>query len=359
MSNISKRIQSFHLLGEYLRLLINHDFKAISKENIPFETTEAFDLVQKNLIEYLENSKHYNAWFTKENVELALKEWALLLNERDLNIWLQPYQLDKEAPLKTIGIVMAGNIPMVGFHDYLCVLISGNKLQAKLSSDDSKLIPMLHQILGTIDQSLKNNGEFRSHHLKDVDAIIATGSNNTSRYFEYYFGKYPHIIRKNRNGVAVLTGDESEADLFGLAEDFFRYYGLGCRNVSKIFVPKNYEFKPLFKALDTFKDLHNHFKYFNNYEYQKANYLVNKTMHRDNGFALFKEDTAYASPIGVIYFEEYEDRQLLSQRIERDKEHIQCIVGESYLPFGSTQKPNLKDYADGIDTLNFIQSLNS
>jgi hypothetical protein len=357
MTDISKRIQSFHLLGEYLRRLVNNDFKAIPKENIPFETSGAFDLVQNNLIEYIENSKHYNPWFTKENVEYALKEWALILNEKYLEEWLQPYQILDNKSSVTIGIVMAGNIPMVGFHDYLCVLISGNKLQAKLSSDDHKLMPILHEILGMISNELYESVEFTNQQLKGFDAIIATGSNNTSRYFEYYFGTYPNIIRRNRNGVAILSGNESEEDLKALADDFFRYFGLGCRNVSKIFVPPNYLFKPLFQALESYQDLQYHSKYFNNYEYQKANYLVNKTMHRDNGFCLFKEDQTYASPIGVIYYEEYEDIQLLSQRLDKEKTQIQCIVGPNDLPFGSSQKPGLNDYADGVDTLKFIKSL--
>lgn len=358
MSSLNSRIQAFHQLGEYLRLLCNNHFKAVDLNLLPFETNDSFAQLQDRLIEYLENSIHYNAWFTIDNVKFAISEWSKLLKSSHLRNWLDSYQIPDQMNPKTIGVVMAGNIPMVGFHDYLSVLMSGHQLLAKLSSDDNHLIPLLNEILGAIDADLAQEAQFTQNQLKNFDAIIATGSNNTARYFEYYFGKHPHIIRKNRNGVAVLTGEESDEELKELGKDIFTYFGLGCRNVSKLFVPKNYEFRKLFESLEHFKNMQDHTKYYNNYEYQKAIYLVNKTSHKDNEFALIKEDFNYASPIGVVYFEKYEDINLLKTRLDIDQEQIQCIVGFDFLSFGSTQKPNLNDYADGVDTIEFLLSLN-
>lgn len=354
MSSLNSRIQAFHQLGEYLRLLSNKQFIALNTDEIPFSANDEFASLQESLIDYLENSIHYNGWFNRDSVLNALNEWAELLREVHLKEWTNKYEIPKQSKPKTIGLVMAGNIPMVGFHDYLSVLLSGHRLIAKLSSDDNKLIPLLNDILSYIDADLAQNAQFTQSQLKDFDAIIATGSNNTSRYFEYYFGRYPHIIRKNRNGIAVLSGEETDEDLTALGNDIFTYFGLGCRNVSKIFVPKNYEFRKLFESLEPYKHIQYLTKYFNNYEHQKAIYLVNKTAHRDNGFVLLKEDITYASPIGVLYFEEYENIDKLKDRLYRDKEQIQCIVGKNFLSFGSSQKPKLIDYADGVDTLEFL-----
>jgi len=359
MASLNSRIQSFHLLGEYLRLLSQNHFVALEIDSLPFKADKDFHIIQNRLIDYLGNSIHYNGWFTRESVEFAIKEWAELLHESHLKEWLEQYQIPEIKESKTIGVVMAGNIPMVGFHDYLSVLLTGHQLLAKLSSDDNKLIPLLNEILNVIDDKLAQKAQFTQDYLKDFDAIIATGSNNTSRYFDYYFGKYPHIIRKNRNGVAVLTGEETEDDLISLGKDIFTYFGLGCRNVSKIFIPEQYEFKKMFQAFESYKTVQNHNKYFNNYEYQKAIYLVNKTIHRDNGFVLFKEDNAYASPISVVFFEEYIDFEQLQKRLEMEQDQIQCVVGKSYLNLGSTQKPRLGDYADGIDTIIFLLNLNN
>lgn len=359
MPFLNSSIQSFHQLGAYLRLLLKNQFKTLDIDKIPFDVGDSFNLIQNQLVDYIENSHHYNAWFTQESIHFALKEWASLLTVSQLEEWIKPYSIDEDKNPKTIGVVMAGNIPMVGFHDYLCVLLSGHNLLAKLSSDDNKLIPILNDILLHIDEELAQKARFTNDQLSGFDAVIATGSNNTSRYFEYYFEKYPHIIRKNRNGVAVLKGEESEQELFELANDIFSYFGLGCRNVSKIFVPKNYEFRKMFECFESYNQLQNHSKYYNNYEYQKTIYLVNKTLHRDNGFALFKEDHSYASPIGVIYYEEYDDINDLKTRLEMDSGQIQCSIGKDYLNFGSSQKPKLNDYADGVDTLEFLINLSN
>ncbi|UUV21749.1 acyl-CoA reductase [Paenimyroides aestuarii] len=303
---------------------------------------------------------HSNSWFKREQLEFAFKSWSDALTNDHLTKWLAAYDFQEE-PLKTIGLVLAGNIPMVGFHDILSVLISGNKALIKLSSNDELLIPVLLKYLETVEPELKNRYEITKDKLQNFDAVIATGSNNTARYFEYYFGKHPHIIRKNRNSVAVLNGNESKEDLVALGEDIFRYYGLGCRNVSKLFVPKNYNFDLFFEAMFAFKDLIDDDKYANNYDYNKAVFLMSNFNLLDNGFMTIKEDTGYTSPISSVFYEFYDDINEVKKRLNTDKEKIQCVVSnqiiENSLPFGTTQTPQLWDYADNVDTMKFLLSL--
>ena len=355
------RINAFHKLGSYLRAFLNNDGRAIAEDQLAQWTDQytSFNKLQDKLVDYIEFSNHYNAWFTRDNVLFALNDWADALTNKKLHNWLDDYQLGDINKPKTIGVVMAGNLPMVGFHDYLSVLMSGHYLQAKLSSDDAVLIPLLHEMLSLLEPSLAQAASFTKDQLKNFDAIIATGSNNTSRYFEYYFGKYPHIIRKNRSGVAILNGDESKEQLCHLAVDLTAYFGLGCRSVSKLYIPKDYEFKALFKCLDSFDKLAQHHKYFNNYEYNKAIYLVNRVPHRDTGFMLFKEDSALSSPISVVYFEEYANIDHLEKTLNSRKNEIQCILdsGKHHIPFGQSQHPQLSDYADGVDTIAFLGAI--
>lgn len=315
-----------------------------------------FDKMER-LMDQLHES---NSWFKRSQLEFAFKSWRNALTQENLDKWLAPYDLSNEK-LKTIGLILAGNIPMVGFHDVLSVLISGNKALIKLSSNDELLIPLVLDYLGTIEPELKNRYKITKEKLENFDAVIATGSNNTARYFDYYFGKYPNIIRKNRNSVAVLNGSESKEDLLALGEDIFRYYGLGCRNVSKLFVPKGYNFDAFFEGMFVFKDLINDEKYTNNYDYNKAVYLMSNFNILDNGFLTIKEDTSYASPISSVFYEYYEDLETLKNKINSDNEKIQCVVSnqliENSVPFGSTQNPALWDYADNVDTINFLLSL--
>lgn len=253
---------------------------------------------------------------------------------------------------------MAGNIPLVGFHDLLAVLITGNKALIKLSGNDKILLPLVTDYLKHIEPQLENCIQFTEEKMVDFDAVIATGSNNTARYFEYYFGKKPNIIRKNRNSVAVLTGDETKAELNALGEDIFRYYGLGCRSVSKLFVPTDYNFDLFFQAIYEYRDIMNLAKYANNYDYNKAVYLMSEFKILDNGFLMLKKDSSYSSPIASLFYEHYADLTSLKKRLENDKEKIQCIVGSrvnsNEVKFGETQKPALSDYADGIDTVEFL-----
>ena len=256
---------------------------------------------------------------------------------------------------------MAGNIPMVGFHDFICCFLSGHHAVIKLSKDDLILFRAIAKIMEDFDPASK---EFFSivDKLENFDAVIATGSNNTARYFEYYFGKYPHIIRKNRNSVAVLSGNESEDDLSNLGEDIFRYFGLGCRNVSKLYVPVGYKFNHLFEAVQKFEKVQFQSKYVNNYDFNKSIYLVNKGDHFDNGFLLLKEDNAIVSPISVVFFEYYNDIESVRSILANRTEEIQCVVGDNslasdFVQFGEAQNPKLWDYADGIDTLKFLSDL--
>jgi hypothetical protein len=252
---------------------------------------------------------------------------------------------------------MAGNIPMVGFHDLLCVLISGHKALLKLSKDDNLLLPAVLKLWMKIYPEGKDRVAFTDGVLKDFDAVIATGSTNTSRYFESYFSKYPHIIRKGRNSVAVLDGSESEEELTLLGKDIFDYFGMGCRNVTKLYLPADFDLNRFFQAIYGFADIVNHNKYANNYDYHKSLWLLNQDPILDNGFVLLKEDKKIASPIGALYYERYNDMNQVMQELAEKSEEIQCIVGKNQVPFGNSQCPMLHDYADGVDTMKFLQDL--
>lgn len=294
-------------------------------------------------------------------MEQALRANSRLLQEEQLTQWLRDYASDfQEDNPKTVGLVLAGNIPMVGFHDVLSCLVAGFSVQIKTSSDDKHLIPWLLSELIRIEPAFGSKIQLVDK-LRDFDLIIATGSNNTSRYFEYYFQKVPHIIRRNRNSVAVLSGEESFDELKQLGHDIFDYFGLGCRNVSKIFFPKNYNYATFFEAIESFAPIVNHFKYHNNYDYNKAIYLVNGDKHLDNGFLLLKEDERIASPLAVVYYEEYDNLGNVAARLTAAENTIQCAVSKLDLPlpltpFGESQRPGLNDYADGINILDFLKA---
>ncbi|AXB57182.1 acyl-CoA reductase [Flavobacterium fluviale] len=306
-------------------------------------------------------SQSHNGWYTPEQVYFALQSWAAALTEENLNKWLSQYEADfaqNDSKEKTVALILAGNIPLVGFHDFLSVLITGNKALIKTSSNDQHLLPFLAKYLIAVDESLKDKITFVEGKLENFDTVIATGSNNTSRYFEYYFKDKPSIIRKNRNSAAILTGKETHEELEQLGEDIFRYFGLGCRNVSKLFVPKGYSFDAFFQAIFKYQDVIHYEKYANNYDYNKAVFLMSNFKLLDNGFLTLKEDSSYASPISSVFYEYYENLEELQKRLENDSEHIQCIVSEKLttdsIAFGETQKPQLWDYADNVDTITFL-----
>ncbi|MEM0518788.1 acyl-CoA reductase [Aequorivita flava] len=305
----------------------------------------------------LKKAEAENGWFTPDNISFALKNWSQALSEENLEQWVAAYNLEEAKP-KTVAIIMAGNIPLVGFHDFLSVLITGNKVLAKLSSNDKTLLPYLASHLISVEPRFKDLIEFTEGRLQNFDAVIATGSNNTARYFEYYFGKYPNIIRKNRNSVAVLTGEETEAELVKLADDIFRYFGLGCRNVSKIYIPENYNFEAFFKAMYSWKAIINHHKYINNYDYNKAVYLMDSFPLLDNEFMILKQDTGFSSPISVVFYEFYTGLESLKADLKANEMQIQCLVSKAgftnEVAFGEAQHPQLWDYADGVDTVAFL-----
>lgn len=310
--------------------------------------------------EWAQAAMSRNTWFNEENVSKALDGIILMLDERYLREWLYPYHL-KQVTSQKVGVVMAGNIPMVGFHDFLAVLLSGHYLLAKLSSADEPLMKRLADMLVGIEPAFANQFEF-VYLLKEADAIIATGSDNTARYFEYYFAKRPHIIRKNRSSVGILTGHEEEDDLQALGEDIFRYYGLGCRNVSKVLVPEGYTFDKFFEANAHRTNLLDHHKYQNNYDYNKSILLVNRVPHFDNGFMLVQQSQGLVSPISVLFYDTFSSLTDLRLKLNAIKDKTQVVVSahgwlEGSIPFGEAQRPMVWDYADGVDTLNFLQKL--
>jgi hypothetical protein len=308
--------------------------------------------------ELIEKAQRENSWFTPESIENALTGVSRLLEGPRLRDWIAPYRLDHE-PLKTIAVVMAGNIPLVGFHDFLCVLIGGHKIMMKPSSKDTMLLDYLIGKLTEIEPRFSDRIT-KADLLKNFDAVIATGSDNSSRYFEYYFKKYPHIIRKNRTSCAVLTGFESADQLTGLGKDVFTYFGLGCRNVSKLFVPEGYAFNSLIESWEGYKSVMMHHKYHNNYDYQKSILLVNRIPFLDSGFFMLQETERLLSPISVLYYEFYKDWNTLLQRIDEDHEKIQCVVGNvdaANVRIGQAQMPGPSDYADKIDTLRFLLTI--
>ncbi len=349
---LEKRIRAFAELGNFLKQFSS---KNIVKDDKVLLNNLFFEPMQM----LINRAKESNPWFTKDNVIYAINGWAESLDKTKLNTWVSSYHLNEINP-KTIAVIMAGNLPLVGFHDFLSVLISNHKIQVKLSSNDKFLLPLLAKYLENIEPEFKGKINFVEK-LETYDAVIATGSDNTARYFDYYFGKYPHIIRKNRNGIAVLTGKESHEDLVKLGGDIFRYFGLGCRNVSKLFVPKGYNFDLFFKAIYIYNDIINYKKYENNYTYNKAVFLMSQFKLLENGFLMLKEDTSYASPIATVFYEYYDGINILEQKLEADADKIQVIVSKLPLKnsvlFGQTQKPSLTDYADGVDTLHFLEKV--
>jgi hypothetical protein len=304
-----------------------------------------------------ERAGRENGWFIPEFVETATVNIARIFLEKGaLEKWATSYSLGgSDKPARSIGIVMAGNIPLVGFHDLLCVFISGHKAFVKPSSKDTVLIKHLVEKMAAWDAAIHERIVFADR-LNGCDAFIATGSNNSSRYFDHYFGKYPNIIRRNRTSIAILEGNESTADLEGLADDVHLYFGLGCRNVTQIYVPDNYDFVPLLTAFRKYNWMADHHKYKNNYDYNLALHLLNKKYYMSNDSILLIEDPAIFSPISQLNYQFYSSGDGLSAQLPAAQD-LQCIVGKGFIPFGATQTPSLSDYADGVDTLEFLCGL--
>jgi len=343
-----QRIKSFVQLGEFLREYSNGDLESIRSEELE-------DIVI--------NDRIYNPWFTEQNIKDAIKAIGESLSSEKLDQWINKYpELNNQKKIRTIGVVTAGNIPLVGFHDFLTVLMSGNKFLGKLSSKDNRLLKFIVDFLIDYDNEFANLIEFTEGKLENFDGVIATGSNNTARYFEYYFGKYPHIIRKNRSSAAVLTGNETIEEIELLANDIFSYFGLGCRNVSKLFIPADYSFDNFFENIVSYNHVYQHNKYANNYDYNKSVYLMNQIQHLDNGFVILKDDEGLSSPIGVLFYQHYKNIEDVKQFLELNEDKIQCVVSneevvKNTIPFGKAQQPELWDYADNIDTMSFLLNL--
>ncbi len=297
----------------------------------------------------------FNGWFIKENVERALRSLGSQLTNEKLEEWVAPYSFS-ETP-KKVAIIMAGNIPLVGFHDFLSVLISGNSAVCKLSSDDKSLLPALVDCLIKFFPEVKDRITFTIGRIGEVDAVIATGSDNSLTYFNQYFGKYPHIFRKNRTSVAVIRGDESKEDFNALGHDIFDYFGLGCRNVSHLFLPQGFELKRFFEGIIGHSNVINHNKYGNNYDYNKAIFLMNQHVLFDNNFVLLRESNLLFSPLSMVHYQFYEKQEEIDAYLHTFQDKIQVVVGKNYTPFGNAQNPILSDYADGVDTLKFLNGL--
>jgi len=318
------------------------------------------DLFFDAFVDLIQLSQSHNGWYTPEQVYFAIQSWAEALTESNLDQWLSAYELEPVQP-KSVGLILAGNIPLVGFHDFLSVLLSGHKVLVKTSSNDQHLLPFIAKYIIASEPEFENYITFVPGKLENFDAVIATGSNNTARYFEYYFKDKPSIIRKSRNSVAVLNGGETKEQLIELGEDIFRYFGLGCRNVSKLFVPTGYDFKDFFEALYEYKDVIYYEKYANNYDYNKAVFLMSNFKLLDNEFITLVQNSSYASPISSIFYELYDDLDVIKTRLKTEQDQIQCIVSNGIIPesvaFGQTQKPELWDYADNVDTMQFLLSI--
>jgi hypothetical protein len=306
----------------------------------------------------------YNPWFTEEFVKKAIRGIVLMLDREVLHTWLDPYRgsLEQSGKERTVGLVMAGNIPLVGFHDLMSLLAAGHRVLARPSSKDDRLIRAVADMLVDTDPSLKDRIEFTEGYLRGVDAVIATGSDNSARYFDYYFRDLPHIIRKNRNGVAVLTGQESREELERIGDDIFTFFGLGCRNVTKLYIPESFKVPSLMEVLEKYGYLYQHHKYGNNVDYYRAIYMMNRIPFFDNGVLLVKEDRAIASPVGVVFYERYSDIGTVQEVLVSCDKEIQCCVSvhpaiPAAIPPGTTQQPMPWDYADGIDTIRFLTEL--
>jgi hypothetical protein len=340
--NIENQVLGLTKVSEYIK-----EFLAKNKDYYNDNDSD-FELL-------LEKSKIENQWFTIENQKFALQQWADLLSEENINNWLKEYSISKIS--KRVGLIMAGNIPLVGLHDVISVVLSNHIPVIKLSSKDRYIIPFL---LKKWNEFSEGNVQFEFvEKLENFDAVIATGSNNTARYLEYYFKNHLNIIRKNRTSVAVLKGDETEEELQLLANDIFQYFGLGCRNVTRLFIPQDFLIDRLFESFIGFQDIINHNKYANNYDYNRAVYLLNQDKFWDNNFVMLKEDEKLFSPLSVINFSRYSSLDEVKNFIAENEENIQCItakdeLGFDSIKFGEAQNPGLNTYADNVDTMKFL-----
>ena len=306
----------------------------------------------ESLLHLIQREQHHNGWFTPEVIKNAFGEISAWLDQAQLEQWLAPYNFATQP--QTVALILPGNLPLVGFHDFLCVLCSGHKVLVKLSSEDARLLPALAKILFLFEPELQARIDFAIGKLSDYSAVIATGSNNSMLHFKQYFANCPHLLRGHRTSIAVLNGSETPEELTALGQDIFQYYGRGCRNVTQLCIPENFELNRFFEAILPYAEVINHKKYGNNYDYNKAVHLMNQVPILDNNFVLLKESKDLHSPLSVLHYQRYKEQNEVVTYLEQNHHQIQCIVGHNYLPFGSAQCPTLTDYADGIDTMQFL-----
>ncbi len=348
--NIKICIDAFVKLGRALIIA--------SQENKKEETSAK---PVKILVQAAKKASQFNHWFIESNVKKSYAGIAKWLQKETIENWLEKNSSENfwvNKP-KNIGVIMAGNIPLVGFHDFLCVLISGNRFVGKTSSRDSFLFAEMLKALQIIEPQIADYVHIEEEFLKDFDAIIATGSNNSARYFEHYFNKVPNIIRRNRNSVGVISADASITDFKALADDIFMYFGLGCRSISKIYLHKSIQISDILPSFEHYSSVNLHNKYSNNYDYNRAIFLMNKVQFFDNGFLLLRNASEIASPVSVLHYQYYSDENLLRNNLSQNTHQIQCIVSDiniwqNEIAFGNAQMPKIDDYADGIDTLKFL-----
>jgi hypothetical protein len=356
LPDIEKRIEAFVSLGEELFVIsmaLKQKDASILKK-----------ISSLRLYEAANESPQQNPWFSPQSVNQAIESLGKMLERKNLDKWCRSYPevSNTHRIPKKIAVIMAGNIPLVGFHDFLCVLISGHKILVKLSSQDKLLPEIVADLLIETEPGFKNAIELTENIISGFDAIIATGSNNSSRYFDYYFGKYPSIIRRNRNSIGILDNNTSTEELENLGKDIFSYYGLGCRNVSMLLLPEGYDLRNLPGAWEKHADVLDNHKYANNYDYQKAVLAINNIDHLDTGFCLLRQENSLSSPVSVIHWQTYSSNSHLEEFIRQNSHNIQCITtSENALKqiagsvaFGKSQQPELWDYADGIDTIKFL-----
>ncbi|OBW41271.1 Acyl-CoA reductase (LuxC) [Chryseobacterium sp. MOF25P] len=341
--NIESRVLGLNKLSAYIKEFLAKNSEYYNENDVEFQ-------------QVLKKSEIENPWFAADNQKYALKQWSELLTQENINEWLQHYSPSKTT--KKVGLILAGNIPLVGLHDVISVILSNHIPLIKLSSKDKTMLPFLLKKWSEFSEEAIN---FKFvERLENFDAVIATGSNNTARYLEYYFKNHLSIIRKNRTSIAVLKGDETEEELKLLAHDIFQYFGLGCRNVTRIFIPQDFVIDRLFESFIDFKEIINHNKYANNYDYNRAVYLLNQDKFWDNNFVMLKEDAQLFSPLSVINFSRYSSLDEVKDFISENEENIQCVVAKNELginsiQFGEAQNPGLNTYADNVDTMKFLE----
>lgn len=341
---------------------IIHGFIQLGTVFRQLSTNESWDLDKKiSEISYngfslaIEREVFHNGWFEEAMIKKSLLGITTWLNLDTLTNWTKQYSFQQKS--KTIAVIMASNIPLVGFHDFLCVLISGNKIQIKLSTEDNRLFKWIRTTLIEINPEFIELIKIAEGKLSDFDAVIATGGGASVLHFKSYFSHVPHLFRGNRSSIAILTGNESDADMRALGKDIFDYFGRGCRNVSHLLLPKDFELNRFFEGIISYSEVINNKKYGNNYDYNKAIHLMNLVPFLDNNFMLLMENEQLQAPLSMVYYHYYSNEKELSNYLDAHREHLQCVVGLKHLPFGSTQEPSIEDYADGIDTMQWLRNL--